>query len=94
MKFTSIVSAGFAVLGAVNAAALPTVSTDVVERDSTTENLDNPAWWGKKRDSTVEHFDAGLDWRGADKKRDSTTENLDNPAWWGKKKRGTVEANA
>ncbi|KAK3304992.1 uncharacterized protein B0T15DRAFT_502195 [Chaetomium strumarium] len=88
MKLTSIVSAGVAVLGVVNAAALPAGSDGAVKRDSTVENLDNPAWWGKKRDSDVENLDNPAWWG---KKRDSDVENLDNPAWWGKKRDAEAE---
>ncbi|KAL2192362.1 hypothetical protein P885DRAFT_47897 [Corynascus similis CBS 632.67] len=88
MKFTAIVSAGVAVLGLVNAAALPKEGDKAMKRDSTVESFDNPAWWGKKRDSTVESFDNPAWWG---KKRDSTVESFDNPAWWGKKRDSTVE---
>ncbi|KAK4246836.1 hypothetical protein C7999DRAFT_15085 [Corynascus novoguineensis] len=83
MKFSAIVSAGVAVLGLVNAAALPKEKDRAMKRDSTVDSFDNSAWWGKKkRVSTVENFDNSAWWG---KKRDSTVENFDNPAWLGKK---------
>ncbi|SPQ23462.1 af9cd9b5-94e9-4f3f-a880-14ed4685f315 [Thermothielavioides terrestris] len=58
MKSTNIISAAVATHGVVNAAALPIPPDETAKQDSTVEEFDNPAWWGKeKRDLTVESID-------------------------------------
>ncbi|AEO63811.1 uncharacterized protein THITE_2126257 [Thermothielavioides terrestris NRRL 8126] len=53
MKSTNIISAAVATHGVVNAAALPIPPDETAKQDSTVEEFDNPAWWGKeKRDLT------------------------------------------